>query len=176
MYEPLNHQILIYSLLYLHTGSPIEGIAHPILWKASPNKTEMAIISKCNNGEISLAQGYLETKSESRYTPPPVSELCSIAIKIVQVLEQIHGKQVRHGNLRPDVIGFWVINGEFQVCIRDFTESTLLGGSDTPVNASPVSESPQANIPPTTCLHYMCPEAITRNRPSLSNSLLFCLS
>ena len=127
----------------------------------------MAIISKCNNGEISLAQGYLETKSESGYTPPPVSELCALAIKIVQVLEQIHGKRVRHGNLRPDVIGFWVVNGEFQVCIRDFTESTLLGGSDTPVNASPASESPQVNIPPTTCLHYMCPEAMTRNQPGL---------
>jgi hypothetical protein len=161
--------------LYLHTGSPIEGIAHPIAWKASPNKTEMAIISKCNNGEISLTQGYVETNSESGYTPPPVSELCALAIKIVQVLEQIHGKGVRHGNLRPDVIGFWVVNGEFQVCIRDFTESILLGGSDTPANASPASESIPVNIPPSPCLHYMCPEAIARNQPSLSN-LVFCLS
>lgn len=161
--------------MYLHTGSPIEGIAHPILWKASPNKTEMAIISKCNNGEISLAQGHLETNSESGYTPPPVSELCTLVIKIVQVLEQIHGKRVLHGNLRPDVIGLWVVNGELQVCIRDFTESTFLGASDTPGNASPASESLQVNIPPSSCLHYMCPEAMARNQPGLLN-LFFCLS
>ena len=142
----------------------MEAIPYPILWKTSPNKTEMAIISKCNNNEISLAQGYLETRSESGYKPPPVSEFCALAIKIVQALEQIHGKRVVHGNLRPDVIGFWVVNGEFQVCIRDFTESTLLGGSDTPAKASPASELLQVNIHPSAYLHYMCPEALARNQ------------
>ncbi len=153
----------------------MKGVAHPILWKASPSKTEMAIISKCNNGEISLAQGYLEKNLDSGYTPPTVSELCALAIKIVQVLEQIHWKRVRHGNLRPDVIGFWVFNGEFQACIRDFTESTLLGGRDTPTKALPASDSFQLNIPPSICLHYMSPEAMGGNQPSLS-SFPFCLS
>ena len=163
------------SLLYLHTGSPMEGVANPILWKASPNKTEMAIISKCNNDEISLAQGYLEQNLESGYPLPAVSELCALAVKIVEVLEQIHRKRVRHGNLRPDVIGFWVFKGEFQVCIRDFTESTLLGGRDTPTNVLPASDSSQLNIPPSICLHYMSPEVLVGNQPGLSH-FPFCLS
>ena len=151
---------LIPSLLYLHTGNPMPGISHPILWKASPSRTEIAIISRCNEGEQSLAQRYLQIPPNSTYNPPSVLDLCALAIKVVQALERIHSKRVRHGSLRPDVIGVWFINGEPQVCLRDFTESRLLGDSDTPIEGSPAGELLSFNTLPSICLHYLSPEVI----------------
>src|SRR5271170_4714635 len=89
------------SLLYLHTGNPMPGISRPILWKASPTRTEIAIISECNEAEQSLAHLYLQISPDSTYIPPAVPDICALAIKVVQVLEQLHLKRVRHGSLRP---------------------------------------------------------------------------
>jgi serine/threonine protein kinase len=153
-------RLLILSLLYLHTGNPMQGISHPILWKASPSRTEIAIVSRCNEGEQSLAQRYLQIPPNSTYNPLAVPDLCSLAIKVVQVLGQIHSKRVRHGGLRPDVIGIWFLNGEPQVCLRDFTESRLLGDNDTPIEGSSAGELLSFNTSPSICLHYMSPEVI----------------
>ena len=142
------------------------GISRPILWKSSPRNTEIAIISRCIEGEQSLAQRYLQIPPNSKYTPPSVPDICALAIKVVQVLEQIHLKKVRHGSLRPDVIGVWFVNGEPQVCLRDFTESRLLGESKTPVDALRASEMPSLNITPSICVHYISPETIGGNPSS----------
>jgi len=139
------------------------GISHPILWKASPGRAEIAIVSRCNEGEQSLAQRYLQIPPNSTYSPPAVPDLCTLAIKVVQVLEQIHSKRVRHGSLRPDVIGVWFVNGEPQVCLRDFTESRLFEESETPIQASPAGELLYFNTAPSVCLHYMSPESIGGN-------------
>lgn len=152
----------------------MEGIAHPILWKSSPNKTEMAIISKGIHGEESLSKRYLDGTTDIEYSPPPTAELCYLAIKIVEILERIHAKRVRHGSLRPDVIGLCVVNGETQVCIRDFTESRIMGESETPLNTSPPSESLHLNFPPSVCLHYLSPETISGIQPGFP-PLLQCL-
>lgn len=149
------------SLLYLHTGSPMAGISHPILWKASPSRTEIAIISKCNEGEQSLAQRYLQIPQDTTYSAPAVPDICALAVKIVQALEKIHSKRVRHGSLRPDVIGVWFIDGEPQICLRDFTESHLFGDTDTPIDASPAGELLSFNATPNASLHYMPPEIIS---------------
>jgi serine/threonine protein kinase len=135
----------------------MDGISHPILWKASPRKTEIAIISKANTDERSLSQWYQDRVHNS---PLSDNEVCSLAIKIVEILDRIHAKRVRHGNLRPDVIALWQHEGQLQVCIRDFTESRLLGEPDIPPRGSPDSEI-QFDYPSTICIHYMSPEVLT---------------
>src|SRR5271169_2014227 len=107
------------SLSCLHAGGTIEGITLPVLWKTSPGKTHFAVISERNSKERTLQQIYLLESETQRYTRPSTSELCSLAIKILRVLSQIHEKNVRHGALRPDVIGLWTQNDQSQVCIRD---------------------------------------------------------
>lgn len=119
----------------------------------------MAIISKCNHSEQSLAEAFLRRTRNSEYFPPLASLLCELAIKIVQILEQIHAKRVQHGNLRPDVIGFWIDNNETRTCIRDFTESRLLPHDGPSVNISD-SELNNFIIRPSNCLHYLSPEAV----------------
>lgn len=137
------------------------GITHPLLWKVSPNKAQIALLSKYHPGERNLKQAYLDSAIVSTYTPPPISEFCLLAIKIVQILEQIHEKKVRHGNLRPEVISFWFKYGEIQVCIRDFTESALLGNGGTPASDEAPSQIVEPSIPASPCVHYMAPEALS---------------
>ena len=143
--------------MFLHSGKAIDGISRPIIWKASPRKTEIAIISKSNTGERSLAQWYQDRAQNS---PLSDQEVCSLAIKIVEILDKIHAKRVRHGNLRPDVIALWHTDGQLQVCIRDFTESRLVGEADIPARGSPASEM-QFDYPSSICIHYMSPEVLT---------------
>lgn len=152
----------------------MSGISRPILWKASPARTEIAIISECNDGEQSLAQRYLQIPPDSTYIPPAVPDICTLAIKVVQVLEQLHSKRVRHGSLRPDVIGVWYINEEPHVCLRDFTESRLLGDIETPIEASPADELLSLNTTLNGCLHYLPPEILSGNRGTFcsENSLM----
>jgi serine/threonine protein kinase len=138
----------------------MDGITQPILWKSSPSKTEIAIISKYNHGERSLKEAYLESASDSSYSQPSIVELCSIAIQIVQVLENIHSKRVRHGALRPDVISFWVIEGEYKVCVRDFSESRVLEINGTP--STPSTTPPSSSVPGTP-LCYQAPELSAGN-------------
>lgn len=152
------------SLLYLHTGTPMDGITCPLLWKTSPNKTQIALISKYNPGERTLKQAYLDAAITSTYTHPPVSEFCVLAIKIIQVLEQIHEKKVRHGNLRPEIISFWFKYSEIHVCIRDFTESALLGESGTPASDDPSLQVGDPSVPISHCVHYLAPEALGGTR------------
>jgi len=140
------------------------GISRPILWKASPTRTEIAIISECNEAEQSLAHLYLQISPDSTYIPPAVPDICALAIKVVQVLEQLHLKRVRHGSLRPDIIGVWYINNEPHICLRDFTESRLLGDIETPIEASPAGELLSLNATPNICLHYLPPEIVSGSR------------
>jgi hypothetical protein len=145
----------------------MEGITQPLLWRTSPNKNEIAIVASCDNNEQSLTQLYLERLP---HVAPSVAEICSLGIKILEVLERIHAKKVRHGNLRPDVIGCWLTNGEPQVCIRDFTESRLLVETGSPINATPESRGSnfQFDISPGICVHYMAPELFNGTQPGLS--------
>ncbi len=148
------------------------GITHPLLLKVSPNKSQIALLSKYHPGERNLKQAYLDSAIASTYTPPPVSEFCLLAIKIVQILEQIHEKKVRHANLRPEVISFWFRYNEIQVCIRDFTESALLGNGGTPASDEEPSQIVEPLIPVSPCVHYMAPEVLSgagRSSKSLSN-------
>jgi serine/threonine protein kinase len=147
-------------LSYLHTGHLMDGITQPILWKSSPSKTEIVILSKYNHGELSLREAYLESTSDSSYSQPSIVELSSIAIQIVQALENIHSKKVRHGALRPEVISFWVIEGEYRVCIRDFSESRLLEINGNP---STLSTTPPSSNVPGTSLCYQAPELSAGN-------------
>lgn len=138
----------------------MDGITYPLLWKASPNKSQIALISKYHPGERNLKQAYLDSAISSTYSPPPISEFCLLAVKIVQILEQIHEKQVRHGNLRPEIISFWFKYSEIFVCIRDFTESALLGESGTPASDDPSSQIGDSSVPISHCIHYLAPEAL----------------
>lgn len=140
------------------------GITHPLLWKTSPNKSQIALLSKYYPGERNLKQAYLDSPTASTYTPPPVSEFCLLAIKIVQILEQIHEKKVRHGNLRPEIISFWFKYSEIQVCIRDFTESALLGNGGTPSSDEVPLQIVEPPVPLSPCVHYMAPEALNGSK------------
>jgi hypothetical protein len=151
--------------LYLHTGEPLDGIAHPLVWKASPNKTEVAIISKCNSNERTLKQVYFENIPDEGYSPPSTSEVCSLGIKLVELIDQIHCKKVRHGNLRPDVIGYWLsAENDPQLCLRDFTQSSLLGDQDSPATNNTTSAQVAPEIYPSPCLHYMAPELFSEGK------------
>ena len=166
------------SLLYLHTGSPMGSISHPVIWKASPSRSEIAIVYKCNDKERSLAQVYLDKGENKPYRPPSVPKLCSFAVKVVEVVDQFHSKQVRHGSLRPDVIGVWDVDGQVQICIRDFSESRVLGERDDPVDAAPASNELLLNFPSTILIHYVPPETILPGQPSkclLPVSPTYCL-
>ena len=149
------------SLSYLHTGAQLEGITHPILWKTSPSGTTFAIISKCNPDEQTLQQIYFSS-TPSQYQPPSVPKLCQLAISIVKVLDEIHSRKVRHGNLRPDVISLWQKpDGESHVCIRDFTESTLLVEAETPPSQTPTNPvGEDSDLCATTCGSYVAPETL----------------
>jgi serine/threonine protein kinase len=147
------------------------GISYPIVWKTSPNRTEIAIISKCNEKEKSLAQFYFE-KEEDPYRPPSVTQLCSLAIEIVHVIEKFHSKRVIHGRLRPDVIGVWEVDGRVQVCIRDFSESRILGEGGASPEGSPTAEGEILTVPPSAGVHYLPPETLVANQ--LGNSHLAC--
>jgi len=165
-------------LLYLHTGSPMANIAHPVKWKASPNRTEMVIIYKSNDNERSLTQVYLDKEENKPYRPPSVPNLCFLAIKVAEVLDQFHLKRVRHGSLRPDVIGVWNIDGQVQICIRDFSESRVLGEHNGPVDAAPASNEPPLNFPLSVHVHYIPPETILPGHPGkcqLPQSPTHCL-
>jgi hypothetical protein len=156
------------SLLYLHTGTPMQGVAHPIIWKSSPSKSEIAIISKSHEGEKSLTEVFrLGNNRRALYIRPSTADLCHLTIKIVQILEEVHAKRVRHGNLRPDVIGFWASGREINVCIRDFAESRLFGESDSPVNMTPSGDYFSMSVPPSICLHYTAPETIGGGQPGI---------
>jgi len=155
-----------FRLLYLHTGSPMAGIAHPIQWKTSPNHSEMVIIYQSNDKERSLAQVYLDKEENKPYRPPSVPNLCSLAIKVVEVVDQFHSKRVRHGSLRPDVIGIWNIDGQVQICIRDFSESRVLGEHNGSLDAGPASNEPLLNFPVGVHVHYIPPETILPGNPS----------
>jgi serine/threonine protein kinase len=146
----------------------MQGIAHPILWKASPQKTEIAIIAEYSHDEKTLRQAYLDEPANSAHVVPAAVELCSLVIKIVQVLDRIHSKKVRHGNLRPDVISFWVEDDEIHVCIRDFSESALIGERDTIASASPADDDMEPKIShDNACIFYLAPETFIRaNYPS----------
>jgi serine/threonine protein kinase len=136
----------------------MDGITQPIIWKSSPGKTEIAIISKYTHGERSLREAFIDVNSDSPYSPPTTAELCSVAIQIVKVLEQIHAKMVRHGALRPEVISFWVTDRDYRVCIRDFSESKLLQNSEASSTASIAFQSPQPSVLPSLSLCYQAPE------------------
>jgi serine/threonine protein kinase len=138
----------------------MDGITRPLFWKASPNKAQIALISKYYPGERNLKQAYLDSAITSTYTAPPVTEFCSLAIQIVQILEQIHEKKVRHGNLRPEIISFWFKSSEMHVCIRDFTESALLGDSGTPASDDSPLQIAEPAVPISHCIHYLAPEAL----------------
>lgn len=140
----------------------MDGITQPILWKTSPNKTEIAIISKYNHGERSLKEAYFESAPNFSYTQPSITELCSITIQIVQVLENIHAKKVRHGALRPDVISFWITEGEYTVCVRDFSESRLFEMSGTLSITATTTAPPFPNVSGIS-LSYQAPELSTGN-------------
>jgi serine/threonine protein kinase len=159
-------------LSYLHTGSLMDGITHPIIWKTSPSKTEIAIISKYTHGERSLREAFIDV-SDSLYSPPTTAELCSLAIQIVKVLEQIHAKMVRHGALRPEVISLWVTDGDYRVCIRDFSESKLLQNRETLPTASIALRTPQPGVIPSLSLCYQAPEISSGNsQPSTQSHVL----
>jgi hypothetical protein len=167
-------RFLMLSLSFLHTTNQIQGITHPILWKLSPKRTEIAIISKYNYGEMTLKQAYLN-ENGSKYSLP-VASFCSLAIKIIQVLEHIHAKKVRHGNLRPDVISFWVEDDDTKVCIRDFSESAFLGERDKPA-VSPAYDDMPLNIShDRACIYYLAPELFSATTVPGSPGPLLCLS
>lgn len=166
MYLPAVYRVYAYtllSLLYLHTGTPMVGISYPVVWKSSPNRTEIAIISKCNEKEKSLAQFYFE-KEEDPYRPPSVTQLCSLAIEIVRIIEKFHSKRVIHGRLRPDVIGVWEVDDRLQVCIRDFSESRILGESGASPEGSSPAEGDILIFPPSAGVHYLPPEMLIANQ------------
>jgi|SRR5579859_6940930 len=155
----------------------MEGITHPIICKSSPNKTEIAILSKYNHGEKTLTNLYsLDGRSSSKHSPPTVPEFCILASKIVLILEQIHLKKVRHGNLRPDVISCWREGDDMKVCIRDFSESALVGDSESPAGASPASDDMLPNISPDrACIFYLAPETISGTiQPGLTSPIETC--
>jgi serine/threonine protein kinase len=148
------------SLSYLHTGSQLDGITYPIFWKSSPSKNHFAVISKCNPDEQTLQHLYF-SNPDVKYRPPSTAKLCHLAIAIVQVLDTIHSRKVRHGHLRPEVINVWKSDGEYHCCIRDFTESSLLLENDTSISTSPESHPDQADPVGTTCLCYLPPELLS---------------
>jgi hypothetical protein len=162
-----------FSLLYLHTGSPMPGVVYPLVWKSSPSRTEIAIISKCHENEKSLAQVYLDNQDNDPYCPPSVAQLCTLAVGIVRVVDQLHAKRIRHGGLRPDVIGVWQDGGQIQICIRDFSESRLLGESETPASTPPPSEDASLNIAPSVSVHYLPPETLGTSQPGKRRRCIF---
>jgi len=149
-----------FSLAYLHTGSSLPGISHPILWKSSPGKNRFAIISRCHSEERTLQELHF-SNLDGEYRPPSAIEVCQIAIGVVQILDSIHSRKVRHGNLRPEVINIWKVDGEYNICIRDFTESALLLDRDTPPPGSPDNEFDESDfLSVTPCPWYLPPELL----------------
>jgi hypothetical protein len=164
-------------LSYLHTGNLMDGITQPIIWKTSPSKTEIAIISKYTDGEQSLREAFIDVVSDSLYSPPTTAELCSLAIQIVKVLEQIQAKMLRHGALRPEVISFWVTDGDYRVCIRDFSESKLLQNRETLPTASIDLRTPQPGVISSRSLFYQAPEISSGNsQPSTQSHVSLTFS
>ena len=151
------------SLSYLHTGSQLCGITHPILWKTSPSKNQFAIVSECKPHEQTLQECYL-SNAISEYQPPSINDLCQVAIGIVEMLDELHSRKVRHGSLRPDVIGIWKLEMEQKICIRDFTESALLLDSDnSPPTATPTPQDQEVDLCSTACAWYVPPELLPGN-------------